>query len=36
MKFCKLGIYTRFIEKLCTVFEQLMDRHDFEEFQEKL
>ncbi len=28
----KLGIYTKFIEKLCKFFVQLMDRRNFEEF----
>ncbi len=37
MKFCKLGICTKFIEKLCKFFVQLVvvDRGNFREFKIK-
>ncbi len=33
MKFYKLGIYTKFSEKLCKFFVQLVDRGNFEKFR---
>ncbi len=35
MKFGKLGISTKFIEKQCKFFVQLVDQDNFEEFYKK-